>query len=140
MFWNAQPLADTGATTTHPAQIARTTASGAQTLLGRGRAGWHGGARLAVPQNLSLPTLPPNAPDSNPAKIVWQYLRSDKRAINVFDGCNATKDACRATWQSSPTTPKSSRQFPPTHKQRSIFRAVGMRCFGGYIGTTLQWA
>ena len=60
--------------------------------------GWHSGKGLAVPDNLSLLTLPPYAPELNPVGNVWQYLRSNKLAITVFDGYDAIVDACCAAW------------------------------------------
>ncbi len=64
----------------------------------RDGAGWHRGKGLAVPDNLSLPTLPPSAPELNPVENVWQYLRANKLAIAVFDGYDASVDACCAAW------------------------------------------
>ena len=61
-------------------------------------AGWHGGKDLVVPENISLLTLPPYAPELNPVENVWQYLRSNKLAITVFDGYDAIVDACCAAW------------------------------------------
>jgi len=82
----------------HLAEIARTVAPGAHALLVLDGAGWHGDKGLAVPDNLSLLTLPPYAPELNPVENVWQYLRSNKLAITVFDGYDAIVDACCAAW------------------------------------------
>ena len=61
-------------------------------------AGWHGGKGLVVPENISLLTLPPYAPEFNPVENVWQCLRGNKLAITVFDGYDAIVDACCVVW------------------------------------------
>ena len=69
------PFADTAAMNAHLAEIARTVAPGAHALLILDGAGWLGGKALAVPDIVSLLTLPPYAPELNPVENVWQYLR-----------------------------------------------------------------
>ena len=83
------PFADTEAMNLHLAEIARTVAPGAHAVLVLDGAGWHGGQDLAVPDNISLLTLPPYAPELNPVENVWQYLRSNWLVISVFDGYEA---------------------------------------------------
>ena len=61
-------------------------------------AGWHGGADLEVPDNISLLKLPPYAPELNPVENVWQYLRASKLAITVFDGYEHIVEACCTAW------------------------------------------
>ena len=92
------PFANTEAMNAHLPEIARAIAPGAHALLVLDGAGWHGGTRPVVPDNLTLPTLPPYAPEFNPVENVWQYLRSNMRAITVFDGYDAIVDACCAAW------------------------------------------
>jgi DDE superfamily endonuclease len=92
------PFADTAAMNAHLAEIARTVAPGAHAVLVLDGAGWHGGKDLVVPENISLLTLPPYAPELNPVENVWQYLRSNKLAITVFDGYDAIVGACCAAW------------------------------------------
>ena len=55
----------------HLAEIARTVAPGAHAVLVLDGAGWHVGQDLAVPDNISLITLPPYAPELNPVENVW---------------------------------------------------------------------
>jgi hypothetical protein len=64
------PFADTEAMNLHLAEIARTVAPGAHAVLVLDGAGWHGGKDLAVPDNISLLTLPPYAPELNPVENV----------------------------------------------------------------------
>ena len=92
------PFANTEAMNAHLPEIARAIAPGAHALLVLDGAGWHGGTRLVVPDNVTLLTLPPYAPELNPVENVWQYLRSNKLAITVFDGYDAIVDACCAAW------------------------------------------
>ena len=72
------PFADTQAMNLHLAEIARTVAPGAHAVLVLDGAGWHGGKDLAVPDNISLLTLPPYAPELNPVENVWEYLRGNR--------------------------------------------------------------
>ena len=74
------PFADTEAMNLHLAEIARTVAPGAHAVLVLDGAGWHGGQDLAVPDNISLLTLPPYAPELNPVENVWEYLRGNNSA------------------------------------------------------------
>jgi len=73
------------AMTAHLAEIARTVAPGAHALLILDGSGWHGSTGLAVPDNLSLLTLPPYSPELNPVENVWAYLRANELAITVFN-------------------------------------------------------
>lgn len=92
------PYANTEAMNLHLAEIARTVAPGAHAVLVLDGAGWHGGKGLVVPENISLLTLPPYAPELNPVENVWQYLRANKLAITVFDGYAEIIDKCCAAW------------------------------------------
>jgi hypothetical protein len=92
------PFADTEAMNLHLVEIARAVAPGAHAVLVLDGAGWHGGKDLAVPNNISLLTLPPYAPELNPVENVWAYLRGNKLAITVFDGCADIVEACCAAW------------------------------------------
>ena len=92
------PFADTAAMNLHLAEIARTVAPGAHAVLVLDGAGWHGGKGLKLPDNISLLTLPPYAPELNPVENVWQFLRSNWLAISVFDGYEAIVAACCSAW------------------------------------------
>jgi transposase len=69
----------------HLAEIARAVAPGAHAVLVLDGAGWHGAGELVVPDNISLLTLPPYAPELNPIENVWDYRRKNKFAIILFD-------------------------------------------------------
>ena len=92
------PFADTEAMNAHLAEIARAVAPGAHAVLVLDGAGWHGGKDLVLPANITLLTLPPYAPELNPVENVWQYLRSNKLAITVFDGYDDIVDKCCTAW------------------------------------------
>ena len=82
----------------HLAEIARTVTPGAHALLVLDGAGWHGSKELAAPDNITLLPLPPYAPELNPVENVWQYLRSNKLAITVFDSYDDIVDKCCEAW------------------------------------------
>ncbi len=48
------------------------------------QAGWHTGAALRVPPNLTLVPLPPYSPELNPIEKVWQYLRDRHLSHRLF--------------------------------------------------------
>ncbi len=75
-------------------------------------AGWHGANALVVPDNLCPLTLPPYSPDLNPVETIWQYLRANRPALSVFDGCDAIVDACCAAWNRFANDPKTVTSIP----------------------------
>lgn len=79
------PFANTEAMNAHLAEIAKTVAPGAHAVLVMDSAGWHGANALRVPDNITIVTLPPYAPELNPVENVWAYLRANRLAISVFD-------------------------------------------------------
>jgi transposase len=92
------PYANTEAMTLHLAEIARAVTPGAHAVLVLDGAGWHGGKDLLVPDNVTLLALPPYAPELNPVENIWQYLRSNKLAITVFDSYADIVDKCCDAW------------------------------------------
>jgi hypothetical protein len=110
----------------HLAEIARTVAPGAHAVLVLDGAGWHGGKELAVPDNISLLTLPPYAPELNPVENVWEYLRGNGLS-NTSSTATSTssKPVAKLGTSSSKTKPKLLQQ-PPVVGQRTVFRAVGI--------------
>ncbi len=92
------PGANAEAFALHLAEIGRTVAPGAHALLVLDGAGWHGAAGVAIPDNITLLTLPPYSPELNPMENVWEYLRANKLAITVFDSYAAIVDTCCTAW------------------------------------------
>jgi len=74
-------------------------AANAHALLICDGAGWHQpGAKLIVPDNITLMSLPPYAPELNPMENVWDYLRGNKLSSLVWDGYYAMLNACEDAW------------------------------------------
>jgi transposase len=96
---------NTAAMNLHLTEIARAVAPGAHALLLLDGAGWHGGKDLVVPDNITLITLPPYAPELNPVENVWQFLRANKLAITVFDSYPDIVDKCCDAWNFFATDP-----------------------------------
>lgn len=83
----------------HLAEISKQVAPGAHAILVCDGAGWHQpGARLRVPDNLSLLRLPPYAPELNPIENVWEYLRGNQLSMTVWDTYEQIVDACCNAW------------------------------------------
>jgi DDE superfamily endonuclease len=92
------PAADAQAFSLHLAEISRTVATSAHALLVLDGASWHGAAAVVVPDNITLLTLPPYSPELNPIENVWEYVRSNKLAITVFDSYDDIVDKCCTAW------------------------------------------
>jgi DDE superfamily endonuclease len=83
----------------HLAEISKQVAPGAHAVLVCDGAGWHQpGARLRVPDNLSLLRLPPYAPEINPIENIWEYLRGNLLSMTVWDSYEQIVDACCNAW------------------------------------------
>ena len=91
----------------HLAEIARRVEPGAHAVLVLDGAGWHRSKTLAVPDNISLLSLPPYSPALNPVENVWQFLRANWLAISVFDDYAAIVDACCLAWNRFATNPNA---------------------------------
>ena len=62
-------------------------------------AGWHQKiGELSTPDNITLLSLPPYAPELNPMENVWEYLRGNKLCAVVWDNYDAIVEACRKAW------------------------------------------
>ena len=93
------PCANADAVALHLAEISRNVAAGAHGLVVLDGAGWHQtGGRLRVPDNISLPHLPPYSPELNPVENVWDCLRDNKLSNGVFDTYDTVVDRCCAAW------------------------------------------
>lgn len=92
------PHANTEAMNAHLLEISRTVAPGAHAIIVLDGAGWHGSNALELPDNISLLSLPPYAPELNPVENIWAYLRANKLAISVFETYDQIVDACCEAW------------------------------------------
>ena len=68
------PRVNVDALNLHLAEIAEQVTEGAHAVLVLDQAGWHTSPRLCVPENISLLSLPPYAPELNLVENVWAYL------------------------------------------------------------------
>jgi len=68
---------DTHAMTQHPAEIARHVNDDAHVILIMDQAGWYLSNTLAVPENITIPPLPPKSPELNPVEILWHFMHGN---------------------------------------------------------------
>ncbi len=93
------PYVNAEAMSLHLAEISRRVAPGAHAVIVLDGAGWHQqGGRLVVPDNVTLLTLPPYAPELNPVENIWEYLRGNKLSISVWNSYAQIVDACCKAW------------------------------------------
>lgn len=57
------------------------------------QAGWHIARELSVPENMRLMFLPPYSPELNPAEHLWEAIREECFANNVFKSLDAVEHA-----------------------------------------------
>ena len=83
----------------HLQEISTQVTPGAHAILVCDGAGWHQrGKRLRGPDNLTLLSLPPYAPELNPMENVWEYLRANKLCRLVWNAYEAIVQAGKAAW------------------------------------------
>ena len=82
----------------HLIEISKTVAEGAHAILVLDGAGWHGSKALRIPENITLLTLPPYAPELNPIENVRAYLRANRLAISVFETEAEIVSRCCDAW------------------------------------------
>ena len=69
------PWCDTDAMAAHLIEISAAVDPGAHAVLIVDQAGWHLTPKLAIPDNITVLTLPPRSPELNPVENVWQFMR-----------------------------------------------------------------
>ena len=82
----------------HLAEISQAVAPGAHAVVLLDQAGWHTSAKLKLPANISLLSLPPKSPELNPTENVWQYLRDNWLSNRVFVSGRNIIDLCCDAW------------------------------------------
>jgi transposase len=92
------PYANTEAMRLQLAEISRHVTPGSHAILVLDGAGWHAGAGLAIPANLTLLPLPPCSPELNPVENVWQYLRQNHLSLRVWPDDAAIVETCCRAW------------------------------------------
>jgi hypothetical protein len=83
----------------HLLEISSQVAPGSHAVLVCDGAGWHQtGRALRVPDNITLLSLPPYAPELNSMENVWAYLRANKLCNLVWNSYKAIVNDCRKAW------------------------------------------
>ena len=62
------------------------------------QAGWHVAKALAVPENITIATLPAYSPELNPVERVWLYLKERFLSHRLLDDYDAIVEAACAAW------------------------------------------
>jgi transposase len=97
-FALALPEATTATMAVFLEHFARQLDPGVHAVLILDRAGWHIAHQLAVPENITLVSLPAYSPELNPVERVWLYLRERFLSHRVLDGYAAVLDAACRAW------------------------------------------
>ncbi len=93
------PVINTEMMNHHLQAISRQVQPGHHAVVILDGAPWHrAGGRIKVPDNISLLTLPPYAPELNPVENVWQYLRQNYLSNRVFETYDDILQACCNAW------------------------------------------
>ena len=100
------PSVNVEAMNLHLAEISKQVTQGAHAVLVLDQAGWHTSPRLCVPENISLLSLPPYAPELNPVENLWAYLRGNLLSHRVWDSYDAIVAACCDAWNKLMTMPE----------------------------------
>lgn len=106
------PYANSQAMNLHLQEISSQVAPGAHAVVVMDGAGWHQtGAKLRIPENISLLRLPPYSPELNPQENVWQFLRQNHLANTVYDTYEDIVDACCNAWNALTQDPNQIRSI-----------------------------
>jgi transposase len=57
------------------------------------QASWHTTQKLAIPDNMRLLPLPPGSPELNSTEHIWEDLRGNEMANQLFDSLDRVEDA-----------------------------------------------
>jgi hypothetical protein len=114
------PLINTEAMNTHLTDISKAVASGAHAILVMDGAGWHGSKELRVPDNITIVTLPPYAPELNPVENIWAYIRANCLAISVLDTYDDIVERCCKAWNFFANDPDRVRSIGDREYARAV--------------------
>ncbi len=93
--------------TDHAVEISRTV-RGRAAILALDGAGWHGSKALELPDNITLLTLPPYAPELNPIQTAWADLRANRLPSPSSRPTTRSSPDAAMPGPSSPTIPPPS--------------------------------
>jgi transposase len=82
----------------HLAEIAAQAAPGALAVLLVDQAEWRMSARLIVPPNITLVSLPPKCPELNLTENIWQFMRDTWLSNRAFKSYDDIVDHCCDAW------------------------------------------
>ena len=92
------PFAKAHAMSLHLTEIAKEVAPGTHAVLVLDGAGYHAATALKVPGNITLPKLPPYAPELDRQENIWEYLRGNELSNTVFESYGDIVDRSCAAW------------------------------------------
>lgn len=80
---------------------------------------------LAVPENITIPPLPPKSPELNPVANTWQFMRDNWLSNRVFKSDEDIVDHCCYVWRllRPQITPPSDARVRPILKDRTMKRS-----------------
>src|SRR3546814_20720307 len=122
----------------HLREISAEVAPGAHAVLVCDGAGWHQrGKKLALPDNITLLSLPPYSPELNPMANVWAYLRQNKLCARVWDTYDDILDACQSPWRFLGNDPERIRSLGARQWACAIGRASWRERWCQYVSVSV---
>lgn len=82
----------------HLAEISLAVDHGAHAVLLVDQAGWHTTAKLTIPANITIVSLPARSPELNPVENLWQFMRDNWLSNRVFGSFDDIVDHCCDAW------------------------------------------
>jgi transposase len=82
----------------HLAEISEMVSPDRHAVLLFDQAGWHLSGDVAVPDNITLLSLPPKCPELNVMENVWQFMRDNWLSNRVFQNHDDIVDHCCHHW------------------------------------------
>ncbi|CAK0757153.1 conserved hypothetical protein [uncultured Gammaproteobacteria bacterium] len=92
------PCANAESMNLHLKEVSLCVTPGAHAVVLLDGAGWHIANDLEVPENITLFPIPPYSPELNPVENIWEFLRGNKLAIQVWDDYEAIVNSCCDAW------------------------------------------
>ena len=83
---------------TAPAEVSTAVDANAHAVVLLDQAGWHTSKKLVVPDNITLMSLPPRAPELNPVENIWQFMRDNWLSNRVFTSYENIVAICCEAW------------------------------------------
>ena len=74
-----------------------------------------------MPENITLPHLPPYGPERDTVESIWRFPRHNKSGNRVFDTCEAIVDACRKAWNALTDSPHPVHRDPAVERSGDLF-------------------